>query len=289
MTGWPVVRLLKRFRSSGRDQRSLFWKPNSRFSPIAAITLILKGLAIFVDMSSVGILEPLPNHYTPPMSQTYEIEIKSLLGTKERADHLRAEVEKRGAKLLHTNKQLNHYFTLQDKETFQKELLPKIPHEKQEIFHKLLTEANSVSVRTREVDGKVILVVKASLGSDTSDNGVSRQEFETEMPMTLQDLDNLLLSAGLTYQAKWSREREEYELGDTHICLDRNAGYGYLAEFEKMSADASQAESIKEEIYLLMNELGAEELKQDRLERMFAYYNTHWQDYYGTDKVFNIE
>jgi hypothetical protein len=39
----------------------------------------------------------------------------------------------------------------------------------------------------------------------------------------------------------------------------------------------------------LMKECGVEELPQERLERMFAFYNTHWPDYYGTEKIFTIE
>jgi len=35
-----------------------------------------------------------------------------------------------------------------------------------------------------------------------------------------------------------------------------------------------------------MAKLGATELTQDRLERMFAYYNANWPAYYGTEKVF---
>jgi hypothetical protein len=38
-----------------------------------------------------------------------------------------------------------------------------------------------------------------------------------------------------------------------------------------------------------MAELGVEELLQDRLERMFAHYNEHWQEYYGTDRTFIIQ
>jgi hypothetical protein len=38
-----------------------------------------------------------------------------------------------------------------------------------------------------------------------------------------------------------------------------------------------------------MAKLGVEELPQDRLERMFAHYNAHWPEYYGTEKVFVIE
>jgi len=38
-----------------------------------------------------------------------------------------------------------------------------------------------------------------------------------------------------------------------------------------------------------MAALGVQELPNARLERMFTYYNQHWQEYYGTDKVFTIE
>ena len=222
------------------------------------------------------------------MSQ-YEIEIKSLLGSKENADKLRAEVESKGGKLIGQNKQLNHYFTLKDVARFREALLPHIPAEKREMFKKVLQDSKDISVRTRDADGKVFLVVKSSVGSDTSANGVSRMEFEAVMAMSLDELDSLLLSAGLEYQAKWSREREEYELGPTHVCLDKNAGYGYLAEFERMGDDVSETPSLKQELQALMSEFGVAELPQPRLERMFAFYNENWRDYYGTDKVFNIE
>jgi len=39
----------------------------------------------------------------------------------------------------------------------------------------------------------------------------------------------------------------------------------------------------------LMAELGVAELPQDRLARMFDFYNQNWPDYYGTDKTFTIE
>ncbi len=38
-----------------------------------------------------------------------------------------------------------------------------------------------------------------------------------------------------------------------------------------------------------MKEVGVAELPQDRLERMFAYYNLHWPEYYGTENIFTIE
>ena len=220
---------------------------------------------------------------------TYEIEIKSLLGTEENAKKLKGKIESRGAKLLSVNKQLNHYFVVNDQDALREKIISYIPHDKKEVFEKILKEGKSLSVRTRDTDGKVIFVIKASIGDDTSANGVSRLEFESKMDMNLEELDKLLLEVGLEYQAKWSREREEYKIKDVNICLDKNAGYGYLAEFEKMVSDHAEADKAKAELLELMRELEVVELRQDRLERMFTYYNSNWRDYYGTAKVFNIE
>jgi hypothetical protein len=38
-----------------------------------------------------------------------------------------------------------------------------------------------------------------------------------------------------------------------------------------------------------MKQVGVVELGQARLERMFAHYNTHWPEYYGTENIFTIE
>ena len=47
--------------------------------------------------------------------------------------------------------------------------------------------------------------------------------------------------------------------------------------------------SVKKELEQFMGKLGLSELSQERLERMFAHYNAHWPEYYGTDKIFTIE
>ena len=109
------------------------------------------------------------------------------------------------------------------------------------------------------------------------------------MPVSFDELNLRLIGAGLSYQAKWSREREHFDLGSIHITVDKNAGYGYLAEFEKMIDDGREAEYAKQELKALMAELKCAELPQDRLERMFKHYNEHWVEYYGTDKTFIVE
>lgn len=228
--------------------------------------------------------------YFENMSQQYEIEIKSLLGEKENADAL---IEKMQAidpnmKLIGEGSQLNHYF-VGDAEAVLQKILPYIPEEKKETFQKILREGKNFSIRTRQANDKVLFVVKASIDDTTSSNGTARIEFEEDLsPLSLQALDDLLLEAGATYQAKWSRDRKEYAFKDIVVCIDRNAGYGYLAEFEKIVHDDAEAEQVKKDLRDLMETLGATELAQDRLERMFAHYNEHWPEYYGTDKVFNI-
>lgn len=227
------------------------------------------------------------------MSQVYEIEIKSLLGSEENANLLRTKLLESPLKfaLASKHKQLNHYFQpAENYDLLAKNLSSLIPEEKRTNFEGMLSTGKNISIRTRDADGKNIFVMKASVGDDSSANGVSRLEFETPVPVKdLEELDNILLASGLAYQAKWSREREEYKSAETTVCLDKNAGYGYLAEFEKLVSDEAEKDKNKQELLGLMAEMGVNELTQDRLERMFAFYNIHWPEYYGTEKVFNIE
>lgn len=211
---------------------------------------------------------------------TYEIEIKSLLGNKENADQLIQKMQADPSfKSLGSHKQLNHYFIGGDL----KSLRQKLPN------LNIPDHAKDFSVRTRQADNKILLVIKATVDDTTSSNGTARLEFESEVKMSLEELDKLILSAGFKYQAKWSRERQDFKYKDMSVSIDKNAGYGYLAEFEKVIDDQSKANETKTFIRDSMKVLGVEELPQDRLERMFAFYNANWQDYYGTDKTFIID
>ncbi len=223
--------------------------------------------------------------------QNYEVEVKSLLGSPERAQEVLAAIKAIDPHCVMTssNRQLNHYFVGGDLAQLSAAVGHHLSPEGREKLADLVTKANTFSIRSREKDGTVILVVKASVGADTSANGVSRLEFEEVVPMTLGELDAILLAAGFTYQAKWSREREEYVANGITVCMDKNAGYGYLAEFEKVVDSQEKAENARKEIDAFMAQVGALELPQDRLERMFAHYNTHWPEYYGTEKIFDIQ
>ncbi|MBP9711225.1 MAG: hypothetical protein KBD50_03130, partial [Candidatus Pacebacteria bacterium] len=168
--------------------------------------------------------------------QTYEVEVKSLLGSKENADALRQKMLDLdpATKLISRNKQLNHYFTGGTMDALVKKVEGSISFDALKKLSELITKVTEISVRTRNKDGEVLLVVKASVGDDTSSNGVKRMEFEEKVDLTLEQLDRILLSAGFRYQAKWSREREEYDFKGLDVSLDKNAGYGWLTEFEKV-------------------------------------------------------
>ncbi|MEO8065666.1 MAG: CYTH domain-containing protein [Candidatus Doudnabacteria bacterium] len=210
----------------------------------------------------------------------YEIEIKSLIGDKRKADELVSKMKLADPGLVSVgkHKQMNHYFVGGNLAKLKVRLNLELPFQ----------NPKDASVRTRWADGRVILVIKATVDDTTSSNGTARQEFEKVMNLTLEQLDKALLDCGFEYQAKWSREREEYQYKNMNVSIDKNAGYGYLVEFESVITDLKMAEQTKTDIRDRMKELAVEELPQDRLERMFDYYNKHWQDYYGTEKVFNI-
>ena len=221
-----------------------------------------------------------------------EVEIKSLLGDIEKAQELKKKMLELDPSChsIDTNKQLNHYFVGGEVELLRKNFLELVLPEEQDRFLRILAEGKNISLRTRKANEDVLLVIKASIDDTTSSNGTARIEFESKMVMTIDELDALLLQSGCAYQAKWSRDREEYEMSDgTHICIDRNAGYGYLAEFERVVSETDSADEVKKELRALMEKLDAPELSQDRLERMFAHYNEHWQEYYGTEKTFTLE
>lgn len=220
----------------------------------------------------------------------FEIEIKSLLGEAAHAETLKQKMVTLDpdCKLVGQNKQLNHYFEGGDMDQLYANVEHLFTGEQHDKLKKIIERGTEFSIRSRQKDDAVLLVLKASIDEGTSANTVKRMEFEEPVSITLDELDQLLLKAGFSYQAKWSREREEYAYKGASVCLDKNAGYGYLAEFEKIVHDEGEADAVRAELDTLMAELGVDELDQDRLARMFDFYNKNWPDYYGTDKTFVI-
>ena len=206
---------------------------------------------------------------TPNSSTKIEVEIKSLLGSQSQRDRLIDLLKGLKAEKLGTESQLNHYF-----------------HGDSPLFNP------GTSVRTRAIDHRAaILFVKKSISADSSENGLSRIELEIPTKISISELDEKLVESGLSYLSKWSRVRESFQLcwqGLYYsVSIDRNSGYGYVCEVE-LTVTEDLVDFAKDRIYELLERLGLEELPQDRLERMFAHYNQNWENYYGTNNVFEV-
>jgi predicted adenylyl cyclase CyaB len=222
---------------------------------------------------------------------SYEIEIKCLLGEEDRARELVSRMKDLddGLALENQEAQKNHYFVAGRLADLAAKLEPALRPGETEEIRRLEEKTVDYSVRSRENRQGVLLVIKAAVDDTTSANGTARRELEIPVDLPLQELDDLILSAGFSYQAKWSRERSLYRFRDAAVSIDKNAGYGYLAEFEKIIEDETKAEETKENLRRMIQELELAELDQERLGRMFQYYNEHWPEYYGTDKIFIVE
>lgn len=227
--------------------------------------------------------------------ETYEIEIKSLLSGREHAKEIAQKMKESDAEFAHlgSHSQLNHYFINGNLIGLVESLRAYVHVDKQAYLEKIASKAKEYSLRSRLIrtgeSDRVIFVLKASVDDGSSFNGTARLEFETDVEMGLEELDRKILEAGFVYQAKWSRNRQEYKYQGLNVSIDKNAGYGYLAEFEKIIEDQAEADAAKALIREKMAELGIEELPQDRLARMFAHYNENWEKYYGTENIFIIE
>ncbi len=223
----------------------------------------------------------------------YEVEIKVLLTTKENRDNFKEKLKHKliDLKYLWKNSQLNHYFIWWDFDKLRENVLHHLPEDKKESFENILKAPWRHSFRTRYLNWNSILVIKLAIDNTSSSNGVSRLEWEhTFKKMEIDELDEKLLHSDFEYQAKWSREREEYSSkNNINITIDKNAWYWYLSEFEMVVDSKEEAKKAEESIRKLLWELGVEELPQDRLARMFAYYNKNWKDYYGTEKYFVVD
>lgn len=219
-----------------------------------------------------------------------EVEIKSLLGDFNATQNLKQKMSNNDPSMefIGSHTQLNHYFSDGNLTSLNKSLASLLNKDEKITLDEIVTQARSYSVRTRMADETVLFIVKATVDDTSSENGTARLELEIPVDLTLDQLDEIILNQGFSYQAKWSRSREEYRYKGMSVSIDKNAGYGYLAEFERIVSQDSDFEAVKGEIRDEISLLGLEELSQDRLQRMFEFYNEHWQDYYGTDKTFTI-
>lgn len=237
------------------------------------------------------------------MSDTnYEVELKVLLWTafppeifiKALSNDFKSVREK--AEETHRN----HYFEVPHRCKIMpafEERLP-IDHE-DKIRIAEFRNWNDIVVRSREVTTvhwtQVLLVMKSTVDWGTSQNGTIRKELEIPTPMSIDDLDAILTAqAEIRPQAKWSRVRKTFDVVDKDgfyftVCLDKNAGYGYIVEFEVVVNNPSVIESTKLKLKNCINIMWLQELPEDQLHRMFEFYTKNWESFYQTENYFFIK
>jgi adenylate cyclase class IV len=228
---------------------------------------------------------------------TVEVEIKALVkdinGLREK---ISTNYDLSRCSIKHST-QKNHYFD-GDKNSLALLLQSEVLCRSEEIKSKLkkhkeeLINADRLAVRTRHdsIKGN-ILIFKYSLTDESVTNGVTREELELEIDgyvlATLDDLDNHLLSIGYILQSKWSRERTQYNFDSGwSLCLDNNAGFGGILEVEYMT---TKEEYNSKKDYLLykannfLSTLGLEKVETDTLNKMFDFYSSKYNHFYGTN------
>ncbi len=112
--------------------------------------------------------------------EQYEIEIKCLLGSRENAARLQTKMKEIDPSLesIGSHRQLNHYF--EGKGDFRAVAQVLGEESARKAFVELAEHAKDFSLRTRDADGTILLVLKASIDDTTSANGTARREFEEE-------------------------------------------------------------------------------------------------------------
>lgn len=221
----------------------------------------------------------------------YEIEMKSLLRSEEHSKELldRLKLHDPKIKLADRQVQRNHYFINGDLSKLAAKLKKYLSSDQAEQIKAIDKKAKAVNVRTRDKNGKVLLIVKGALDDHSAAHSVRRMEFEAEVQNKQDELDQLIIDSGWELEAKWYAERDYYKSGDISAEMIFSPGYGYMVEFEKVVTDENMIETAREELKNLMNELDAPEVDNALIERMFAFYNAHWPEYYGTRKTFTVE
>lgn len=221
----------------------------------------------------------------------YEIEIKCLLPDKSALEALLKKIELKDPtmKLVSVQRQRNHYFHGGSLEKLIEHAVSHLSAEQLENIKDINATATHINVRSRQKNDEVLLIVKGSLDDVSAAHSHHRMEFEGVVPLDIDQLDDLILESGWLLEAKWQANREIYSALGLTVDTIVTPGYGYMVEFERVVTDDSSREEAHQQILDVMESLGVEELPNDRLERMFAYYNEHWQEYYDTDKTFVVK
>ncbi|OGD66447.1 hypothetical protein A3F08_01220 [Candidatus Berkelbacteria bacterium RIFCSPHIGHO2_12_FULL_36_9] len=139
-------------------------------------------------------------------------------------------------------------------------------------------------LRIRRNDKEAFLILKKGWMHDTE-----RDEIEVKVTRPdFERLDEIFVALGYKYDTKWYRKRLEYKLKSFNITIDFNAGYGGVAEIEKVVKNNNEVEKAKKDISDFAKEVGIEPATKELFNKMYTYYKKNWKKYYTTKTTFDI-
>jgi len=158
------------------------------------------------------------------------------------------------------------------------------PHFRETQDNYYYNSPEGLDLRIRRTDTNAYLILKKGWMHDED-----REELEVRVDEEAFDtLDSILTNLGYDYNTKWHRERTEYHYHDFAITLDFNAGYGWVAEIEKVVSEGEE-DSAKQEISALAQEIGLQPTPPEVFDKMYHYYKKNWQYYFDSGKTFTLE
>lgn len=230
----------------------------------------------------------------------YEVELKVKLNNSfDAVNKFLGEVSKHGKlEFINFEEQYNHYFTSIDLKELPNSFIDK---------YKIETDLGSnISIRTRSINNKQVYLVIKSQGDSV--NGDVRKEYNYRVKESLGQLDDILLLAGSKYQSKWSRKRTNYVLSgigshaiecskgeyrqeawDINLSVDKNAGYGYIAELELIAENENESSLALDVLNRFLKKVQYQSLDKGELNIMYQYYVAHWDSFYKSLKLIDIK
>lgn len=213
----------------------------------------------------------------------FEVEVKALIETY---DLTKSKLLEKGYVYQNKECQVNHYFNYSDYSLaylFNNLSIYLTTNQELELSN-VIGKGNNFSIRTRAINDKdVYFIIKYSVFDEDSSNGSIRKEYEVNLDILITNLDYILLSNGLTYSSKWSRQRETFKRDNITATIDLNAGYGYLLELETLTDRVEDTQQLNRQLLIELTDLELKELDKKLLTNMFNYYESHWDKFYGTN------
>lgn len=221
-----------------------------------------------------------------------EIEKKYLINDIKAQHQLVKDLKNRFPKLQHKGKKVisSCYYELATPEqvlSAGRQLLTKTQLKELE---QVVKKSDNLSIRCRSIDDTQYLVVKGSKAGDDPVHAADRLEFEVVIDKDLEEINKVILGTGVKLVSKFWSERDFYDLdGNMKADVEFCSGYGHKAELELVINDGESVDQAIAELDQLADELGLYYASDELMGKMYQYYCDHWEDFWGTDKVFSDE